>query len=247
MFVLVVVDEATRLTSTQAIRSKSDVPLALESVFADLARHPILEQIKIGEHTTVHTDSEVVLQSAALAKALANRRVSLRASPPYAHERNGIAERAVQTIFDVTRALLQQADMPNNMWPVALHHATYLRNNAPSQALGGAQPNADAGCASDTSVCSLRNDISGSHRIVVKNPKRWDVVDSVHIQVHERELGMPAVQLANERRLAAESSAPAAPVVVAVPATVATPASTARAAVASIETCDIPGSRSLTG
>ncbi len=142
VFVLVVVDEGTRLTSTQAIRSKSDVPRALESVSADLARHPILKQIKIGEHTTVHTDSEVVLQSAALAKALATRRVSLRASPPYAHERNGIAERAVQTIFnfDVTRSLLQQADMPNNMWPVALHHATYLRNNAPSQALGGRSP-----------------------------------------------------------------------------------------------------------
>ncbi len=53
VFVLVAVDEATRLTSTQAIRSKSDVPRALEFVFADLARHPILKQIKIGEHTTV--------------------------------------------------------------------------------------------------------------------------------------------------------------------------------------------------
>jgi hypothetical protein len=80
VFVLEVMDEATRLTSMQAIKSKSDVPRALESVFADLARHPILKHIRNGEHTTVHTDSEVVLQSAALAAALATRRVSLRAA-----------------------------------------------------------------------------------------------------------------------------------------------------------------------
>ncbi len=66
--------------------------------------------------------------------------VSLRATPPYAHECNGIAERSIQTIFDVTRALIQHANMPNNMWPVSLHHAVYLRNSAPSQVLGGGSP-----------------------------------------------------------------------------------------------------------
>ena len=43
------------------------------------------------------------------------------------------------------------------------------------------------------------NDISSSHRILAKNPTRWDIVDSVHVQVHERQLGMPAV-LAGKRR-----------------------------------------------
>ncbi len=124
--------------------------------------------------------------------------------------------------------------MPNNMWSVALHHATYLRNSAPSQALGGRSPMQILGAqaaqvsalytfgvkcfvkienASRTALQlkaragiyigrNVQNDISGSHRVLVKNPKRWDVVDmdSVHIQVHERELEMPAV-LANERRL----------------------------------------------
>ena len=38
-----------------------------------------------------------------------------------------------------------------------------------------------------------------SHRVLVKNPTRWDIVDAVHVIVHERELGMPAL-LAGERR-----------------------------------------------
>ena len=106
-FVLVVVDEATRVIATQAMKTKADVPIALEAVFADLARSPFLKKIRVGERTTLHTDSEAVLQSARLKAMLATRGVSLHASPPHAHERNGIAERAIQTIVDVTRALLQ--------------------------------------------------------------------------------------------------------------------------------------------
>ena len=140
MFALVVVDENTRVVSTQALRSKSDVPRALEIIFSDYARHPLLKQIRVCDHTTLHTDSEAVLGSARLAAMLAERGVSLRASPPYAHERNGIAERSIQSLFDLTRALLQQAGMNENMWPVALRHAVYLRNRSPSQALGGRTP-----------------------------------------------------------------------------------------------------------
>jgi transposase InsO family protein len=116
-FTLVVVDEATRVVSTQALRSKADVPQALEIVFADFARHPLLKKIRIGSNTTLHTDSEAVLGSARLVAMLSERGVSLRASPPYAHERNGITERAIQSLFDTTRALLQQADMQDALWP----------------------------------------------------------------------------------------------------------------------------------
>ena len=54
VFVLVVVDEATRVVSTQAMKSKADVTRAFDAVFADFARHPILKKIRVGEHTTVH-------------------------------------------------------------------------------------------------------------------------------------------------------------------------------------------------
>ena len=107
---------------------------------SQILRHPILKRIRVGEHTTVHTDSESVLKSAALVASLSARGVSLRQSPPNAHESNGIAERAIQTIFDVSRALLQQAQMEADMWPVALRHAVYLRNLASTQALGGRTP-----------------------------------------------------------------------------------------------------------
>lgn len=76
LYVLVVVDEATRVLSTQAMKTKADVTTALEAVFADFARHPFLKGIRVGEHTTLHTDSEAVLQSARLKAMLATRGVS---------------------------------------------------------------------------------------------------------------------------------------------------------------------------
>jgi hypothetical protein len=62
-------------------------------------------------------------------------------------------------------------------------------DNASRRAL---QPKARAG------VYIGYHDISDSHRVLVKNQTRFAIVDSVHVQVHERELGMPAV-LAGER------------------------------------------------
>ena len=60
MFALVVVDEATRVQVSD-LRSKADVPRALEAIFADYACHPLLKKIRVGEQTTLHTDSEAVL------------------------------------------------------------------------------------------------------------------------------------------------------------------------------------------
>ena len=129
-----------------------------------------------------------------------------------AHERNGIPERAIQTIFDVTRAFLQQADMSDNLWPV---HAVYLRNRAPSVALGGRTPLQMLGAPVDSvnkldtfgvkvfvkvdnasrralepkaraGVYVGYHDISDSHRVLVKNQTRFDIVDSVHVHTCTR-------------------------------------------------------------
>lgn len=72
-------------------------------------------------------------------------------------------------------------------------------DNASRRAL---EPKARAG------VYVGHHDLSDSHRILVKNQTRFDIVDSVHVQVHERELGMPAV-LAGERARLSPSTGPA--------------------------------------
>ena len=96
--------------------------------------------VVFGPTSTIHSDSEGVFDSKLVKKFLAERRMSSTQSPPHAHERNGIAERTIQTLFDTVRALLGQAAMPQSYWPIALQHAVYLRNILPTAALGGKSP-----------------------------------------------------------------------------------------------------------
>ena len=55
------------------------------------------------------------------------------------------------------------------------------------------------------------HDISDSHRVLVKNQTRFDIVDSVHVQVHERELWMPAVLAGERARLSPVAAGAAGP------------------------------------
>jgi len=102
-------------------------------------------------------------------------------------------------------------------------------DNASRSAL---QPKARAG------VYVGRNDISGSHRVLVKNPQRWDIVDAIHVQFHEQELGMPAV-LADERR-PATVAAPAGSLPGRAPANVAAPTTVSASVPATTQRRDAP-------
>jgi hypothetical protein len=219
-YTLVVVDEATRMVAAQHMRTKDKLVEALKSIvsrFASLPGKPIV----FGKGSILHCDSEAVFLSSEMSSYLASLQATPRASPPHTHERNGIAERAIQTVFDTTRALLQQAEMPDNLWPVALQHAVYLRNRAPTQALGGRVPcevltgttasifklykfgckvfvkvdNALRSALDPKSRAGIyvgHSDLSDSYRVLVRNTNRWDMVDSIHCTFHESECGMAA-------------------------------------------------------
>ena len=135
-YALVVVDEATRIMAAKPMRSKDKSVNALQSIIKDFAA----VNLSVGKDSIFHSDSEVVLKSKGMTDYLASLQVKSRSSPPHTPERNGIAERAIQTIFNTTRAMLQESKLEQKFWPVALEHAVYLRNRSPTAALGGRSP-----------------------------------------------------------------------------------------------------------
>ena len=138
-FALVVVDESTRIVCTRTFAHKDGCVKAMGEILDELASFagcPIV----VGSGSVVHGDSESVLLGSDMKALLTARNITMRASPPYTHERNGIAERAIQTLFNVVRSLLQQSGLSERFWPVALQHATYLRNVLPTAVLGGKSP-----------------------------------------------------------------------------------------------------------
>ena len=230
-YALVVVDEATRICMAREMKSKDNVVDALRSVISSFARYPG-KRIVIGEKTILHSDSEAVLKSKGMSDLLAAHRMTARASPPHTHERNGIVERAIQTLFDTVRVLLLQGNLDDKFWPVALQHAVYVRNRSPTQALGGRTPLRELtgksapldklrkfGCkvyvkVDDSSRRALdpksrvgiyvgNSDLSDSYRVMVSNATRWDIVETVHCTFDESVLGI--------------TKSPAAPVAAAAP------------------------------
>mmetsp|Transcript_43488 Transcript_43488/g.81435 ORF Transcript_43488/g.81435 Transcript_43488/m.81435 type:complete len:151 (+) Transcript_43488:653-1105(+) len=88
----------------------------------------------------VRTDAESVFIHGAFAKHCEQSKISISHSSPYLKETNGQAERYFGVIMDMTRAFLKTANMPHKFWPLAVRHATYVKNRVPSAALGGRTP-----------------------------------------------------------------------------------------------------------
>jgi hypothetical protein len=135
-FAIVFIDEATRVTVVRTMRSKSGVPKAFKSALSEFAQM----SIRVGQGSILHADAERVIWSEKMLELLNSLGIQARSSPPHTHERNGIAERAIQSIFNMTRALLQQSGLGKQFWNVALRHAVYIRNRVPTAALGDNSP-----------------------------------------------------------------------------------------------------------
>ena len=130
------VDEATRWTVAVDMTAKSKAPEALRQALVEFQSVHIVIQ----PGAILHGDSDSVLLSQQFKEVLTEQKMVFRASPPYTHQRNGIAERTIQTLFDMVRTLLLQASFPQSYWNVALAHAVYLRNRCPTSALGQQSP-----------------------------------------------------------------------------------------------------------
>ena len=75
-------------------------------------------------------------------KDIVNEEQDLKLSGVGAHHQNGVAERAMQTVTEKARAMMQHAFMhlPDefevDLWPFALDHACWLYNHTPKQSHG---------------------------------------------------------------------------------------------------------------
>ena len=138
-YAFVYVDEATRITIVKTATTKDKIVAMTASALDGFSTFP-LTSIPVGQGTTLHSDSEAVIQSNAMKEMLARRKISFRTSPPKTQEINGIVERSIQTLLNSARCLLTEANMPNQYWTLALQHACYLKNYLPTASLGNKSP-----------------------------------------------------------------------------------------------------------
>jgi hypothetical protein len=87
----------------------------------------------------LHTDGEQSLNDIFIAH-IRRQGIELRQSAPYSPQQNGSAEHSGGVIITITRTILSEANLPENLWPLAIDHAIYLLQRLPKEKLGWKTP-----------------------------------------------------------------------------------------------------------
>eukprot|EP00965_Chrysotila_dentata_P017869 594518-Pleurochrysis_carterae.AAC.1 len=77
---------------------------------------------------TLHSDNAGEFLSKEFSDFLATHRVHNTTCPPHVHKLNGVAERAIRSIMELTRASLTSSGAPIGFWDYAVTHAVDILN-----------------------------------------------------------------------------------------------------------------------
>lgn len=140
-------DDATRYTFVDFFTSKDEIGGIFRTIHRRIER---THDCKIKRY---RFDNEFV--RIGVTDWLEKHGVSIEPSAPYQHHQNGVAERANRTVRDRASAIsqeptisgkireiiagrgkemLRECTIPENLWPEAIRHATYLKNRSPTKA-----------------------------------------------------------------------------------------------------------------
>lgn len=80
------------------------------------------------------------LQSHSINDWLQREGITFKPSASYSQEQNSVSERMERTIMDMTRAMILESNIDNDLWPEFVFVMTYIKNNRPTQALENIGP-----------------------------------------------------------------------------------------------------------
>ena len=133
-YVATFLDDYTGFSEVKVLAHKSAVPDAVKSVFAEW-------ETQTGRRLkAVHTDNGGECVNRGLADVFSSKGVVHQTAAPYTPEQNGAAERLNRTLKERTRAMLQDAGLPGNLWAEAFIAANYIRNRSPTSVVQGKTP-----------------------------------------------------------------------------------------------------------
>lgn len=127
-YLLVLIDDHTRFKFAYPLVNRRDAPLCIRQFIASfnrMANRPGSHLQCIG---ILHTDGAGEFTSGKFRNELSNSLVDKTESPAEVHNLNGVAERAIRSIFAHLRADLEASQAPKSFWPEAVMHAVDILN-----------------------------------------------------------------------------------------------------------------------
>ena len=128
-WLLVLIDDHTRFKFVYFLKNKSEAAKkAAEFVaqFNHAASSKSVSPIRVVGH--LHMDNAGEFLSREFKDFLDEELISQTTCPPHVHQLNGVAERAIRSIMDQTRAHLVSSALPVSFWPHIVQHAVDVLN-----------------------------------------------------------------------------------------------------------------------
>ena len=114
------VDDHSGYIYVYLLKVKSDATVALKQFLADTAPY--------GKVKSIRTDNALEFTGKDFESILRERGVKHEFSAPYSAHQNGTAERAWRSLFEMTRCLIMDANVPKSFWSYGVKCAAYIRN-----------------------------------------------------------------------------------------------------------------------
>ncbi|CAI7811878.1 unnamed protein product [Closterium sp. NIES-53] len=133
-FLLVMLDDATRMCWTRLLKAKGDVTKAIQEWALEVCDDD-KKRIK-----AICTDGGGEFVNAELEKWMKSKGIKHDVTTPYTPQHNGAAERLNHTLVEAVRSLLQHSKLGNEWWGEASALAAWIRNRVPTKVLLGTTP-----------------------------------------------------------------------------------------------------------
>ena len=127
-YLLVLVDDHSRFKFGIPLVKRSDAPAQIRSFIASFNSFASRTGATVQPIGTLHTDGAGEFTSGKFRDELADINVHKTESPTEIHALNGVAERAIKSIFAHVRSDLVASGAPKSFWPFAVAHAIDILN-----------------------------------------------------------------------------------------------------------------------
>ena len=128
-YMLVCVDDHARFKRVYFLKRKNESLRYIKRYVAAMRAYlNVGKSNPVNVTTSVHTDGGGEFISREFSEFTDYEGVDHTTCPPYVHDLNGVAERAIRTIMEMVRAALVLANSPVSFWPFAAEHVVDILN-----------------------------------------------------------------------------------------------------------------------
>lgn len=126
-YVIAFTDGYTGMIFPYFIKAKSDTTKATEKFIADVAPY--------GKIKCIRSDNGTEFTRQEFQSLIRSNGIRHETSAPYSPHQNGTAERGWRTLFEMSRCMLLESNLPKQLWTYAVQTAAQIRNRCYSKRL----------------------------------------------------------------------------------------------------------------